>query len=132
MTVKPVTGDLNSTETGLSYWSATTYSSFYDRRRSKRAFRRFGPGNRITFRNDGNASVELSDGKQCIAGKSGCTPVQGKRLYAGAEWSEDLNSSAPVEYTIISNGQSVRKILLTDRPPSGLFVARLLWVESCH
>ena len=109
VTVKPVTGDLNSTETGLKLLVGYDVLVLLRPAEVKAGLSAVRAGNRITFRNDGNASVELSDGKQCIAGKTGCTPVQGKRLYAGAEWSEDLNSTAPVEYTIVSNGQTVRK-----------------------
>ena len=66
-------------------------------------------GSEITFRNNGNASIELIDGKQCTAGKTNCAALPGKRLYAGASWSQQLSSSAPVEYTVVSNGQSSRK-----------------------
>lgn len=67
-------------------------------------------GSGITFSNAGNASVELADGRQCDPTGSNCVPLPGKRLYAGAQWTEPLKSLAPVEYRVISSSRSERRI----------------------
>jgi P pilus assembly chaperone PapD len=59
-------------------------------------------GNSLTVTNTGNVSVELADGRQCDAAGKACTPLPGKRLYAGAQWTQPLKTEAPVEYRIIS------------------------------
>lgn len=56
----------------------------------------------LTFVNDGNVSVELADGRQCASPGKACVPLPGKRLYAGAQWTEPLKSTGPVEYNLIS------------------------------
>ena len=109
VTVKPVAGPLSAAETGLKL--LVGYDVLVLLRpadlRPNLVVRRVG--GRLTFRNEGNASLELIDGRQCAAGKTHCTPLPGKRLYAGAEWSQELPSTAPFEYTIVSNGLSSRK-----------------------
>lgn len=53
----------------------------------------------LVVTNLGNSSVELLSGKQCLAGqKENCTPVDGKRLYAGQTWSLPLENDQPVKY----------------------------------
>jgi hypothetical protein len=66
-------------------------------------------GSSLVFRNDGNSSVELIEGRQCDQARAHCTDLPGKRLYAGAQWSETLQSSGPVEYTIKSAAGSERR-----------------------
>ena len=108
VTVKPVAGELASDVTGLKLligYDVLVLLRPVETRPSLSAVR---SGNRLTLRNDGNASVELIDGRQCAAGKS-CVELPGKRLYAGAEWSQELRSAAPVEYSVSSGGQTVRK-----------------------
>lgn len=58
--------------------------------------------NSLTFVNDGNVSVELADGRQCASPGEACAPLPGKRLYAGAQWTEPLKAAGPVEYSLIS------------------------------
>ena len=64
----------------------------------------------ITFTNQGNVSVELADGRQCDPAGKGCVTLPGKRLYAGAEWTEPLKSGAPVQYRVISPGVSDQRV----------------------
>ena len=109
VTVKPVAGPLSAAETGLKLlvgYDVLVLLRPADLRSNLVARRVDG---RLTFRNEGNASVELIDGRQCVAGRNICAPLPGKRLYAGAEWSQELPSTAPVDYTIVSNGQSSRR-----------------------
>jgi P pilus assembly chaperone PapD len=108
VTVKPVAGELASEVSGLKLligYDVLVLLRPLETRPNLSAVR---SGNRLTIRNLGNASVELIDGKQCTTGSS-CVELPGKRLYAGAEWSQDLKSTAPVDYSVVSGGQSVRK-----------------------
>jgi P pilus assembly chaperone PapD len=107
--VKPVAGEVSSSETGLKLlvgYDMLVLLRPADARPNLSAMR---SGNRLIFRNEGNASLELIDGKQCDVGRRACAALPGKRLYAGAEWSQQLGWDTPVEYTIVANGQSSRK-----------------------
>ena len=66
-------------------------------------------GNLLTFTNEGNVSIELADGRQCDPAGKACTSLPGKRLYAGAQWTEPLRSAAPVEYLVISPSGADRR-----------------------
>ena len=106
--VKPVAGELASENSGLKLligYDVLVLLRPLEVRPNLSAVR---SGNRLTFRNDGNASVELIDGKQCTA-ETSCVELPGKRIYAGAEWSQELKSAAPVEYSVVSAGLSERK-----------------------
>lgn len=108
VTVKPVAGELQSEVSGLKLLIGYDVLVLLRPLETRPKLSAVRSGNRLTFRNDGNASVELIDGKQCAAVKS-CVELPGKRLYAGAEWSLDLKSAASVDYSVVSGGQSVRK-----------------------
>ena len=66
-------------------------------------------GKRLTFRNSGNVSVELVDGRQCRNGRAQCSDLPGKRLYPGASWSVDLPLGLPASYTLKSAGRTDRR-----------------------
>ena len=59
-------------------------------------------GNRLTIRNEGNVSVELTQGRQCAGAGSACKDLPGKRLYAGAQWTETLPGAGPADYLVRS------------------------------
>ena len=109
ITVKPVVGGISSAETGLKLLigydvlvlvkPATIHPSLTASR----------SGNSLTFRNGGNASLELANGKQCDSSGKSCVDLPSKRLYAGAEWTQQLKSNLPVEYSVITGGQSNRR-----------------------
>ena len=65
-------------------------------------------GRQLTFKNSGNVSVEIVDGRQCRLPKQ-CSDLPGKRLYPGASWSVDLPADAPAQYTLKSPGRTDRK-----------------------
>jgi P pilus assembly chaperone PapD len=110
VTVKPVTGELSSSETGLKLLVGYDVLVLLRPAVPQPKLSAARDGARITFRNQGNASLELVDGRQCRAAQTDCNALPGKRLYAGAEWSQQLYSpSARVEYTIVSGGESSRK-----------------------
>jgi P pilus assembly chaperone PapD len=66
-------------------------------------------GRSLTFDNRGNVSVEIVDGRQCAARATQCAPLPGKRLYAGAAWTVQLQSDLPAEYTLKSPGRADRR-----------------------
>lgn len=109
VTVKPVVGELASTTSGLKLlvgYDVLVLLRPTNSRPNVTASRSAGS---LTFRNEGNTSLELIDGKQCDSSGKACDELPGKRLYAGAQWTQKLKSSFPVEYTILSNGRSVRR-----------------------
>ncbi len=102
VTVKPVTGEVTGSETGLKLLVG------YDLLVLVR-----GPGGKprldvsrsagsLTIANRGQASVELAEGKQCDASGNNCRTLPGKRLYAGVTWHQALPLSSPGEYRIRS------------------------------
>ena len=109
VTVKPVVGDLATEDSGLKVLVGYDVLVLLRPRESHPVLNSSRSGGSLVFRNDGNASLELVDGKQCEASTRRCIELPGKRLYSGAEWSQPLKLNSPVEYTIISNGKSVRR-----------------------
>jgi P pilus assembly chaperone PapD len=102
VTVKPVAGPLEADDSALKIligYDVLVLVRPADPRPSLTSRR---DGSTLTFLNAGNASVELVEGRQCDAARAHCTDLPGKRLYAGAKWSEQLQSNAPAEYTIRS------------------------------
>jgi P pilus assembly chaperone PapD len=108
VTVKPVAGALSAEETGLKLLIGYDVLVLLRPSAIRPALTATRSGRRLTVRNDGNASVELIDGRQC-ATKTACIELPGKRLYAGAEWTQDLPSDAPADYVVVSHGRSQRK-----------------------
>lgn len=109
VTVKPVVGELAAEDSGLKVLVGYDVLVLLRPRDSRPALAASRSGGTLTFKNDGNASLELVDGKQCEASTRRCIELPGKRLYSGAEWSQPLKADSPVEYTIISNGKSARR-----------------------
>lgn len=108
VTVKPVAGALSAEETGLKLLIGYDVLVLLRPATVRPSLAVTRSGKRLTVRNDGNASVELINGRQCTA-KTACAELPGKRLYAGAEWIQDLPSDAPAEYVVVSQGRSERK-----------------------
>lgn len=61
-------------------------------------------GKNLTLTNSGNASVELTDGENCRL-KTSCDPLPGKRLYAGASWTQTVGQGGTVRYKFRSAGK---------------------------
>lgn len=58
-------------------------------------------GTTITFENNGNSNVLLSDGRQCrTEAEEGCQELASRRLYAGNTWELSLPLDAPVRYSV--------------------------------
>lgn len=109
VTVKPVVGPVTSAQSGLKV--LVGYDMLVLVRpthpRPNVTFSRSADSG--TFRNDGNVSVELFDGRQCDVSEKTCTELPGKRLYAGAQWTVPLLPGRHPEYEMESPGQSVHK-----------------------
>lgn len=54
----------------------------------------------ITFHNGSNASVEMSEGRQCDAAGRNCASLPAMRLYANADWTVPIERDTPVEYRL--------------------------------
>lgn len=108
VTVKPVVGKLSSAQSGLKVLLGWDMLVLVRPTVPNIAVTATRSGNALTFHNDGNASVVLTDGQQC-ATPGQCTPLPDKRLYAGASWTEAVKGSTPVEYTVESVGRSDRR-----------------------
>lgn len=102
ITVKPVSGDVTGTETGLKLLIGYDLLVIVRPPASppNLEFRR--TGRVLTVLNHGNSSVELAEGKQCADNGENCQQLPSKRLYAGASWQQSLPASSPGEYRIRS------------------------------
>ena len=110
LTVKPEAGRLQSDKSGLKLlvgYDLLVLVRPADPHPHVSAIR---SGRSITFSNDGNVSVELADGRQCQSPGKECTPLPGKRLYSGAQWTEPLKADGPVEYSVISPAGRARQL----------------------
>jgi len=109
VTVKPVVGRVTSAESGLKVLVGYDVLVLVRPAQPQANVSATRSGNTVTFRNDGNVSVELEDGRQCDSTGKSCSDLQGKRLYAGSQWSTQVGPGRHPEYTLKSPGQSVRK-----------------------
>lgn len=109
VTVKPVVGQISSEQSGLKVLIG--YDVLVMVRPAQPhadvAFTRSADGG--TFRNDGNVSVELIDGRQCDSAGKSCSELPGKRLYSGAQWAVQLKPGMHPEFSLKSPGQTVHK-----------------------
>lgn len=102
VTVKPVTGDIAGSESGLKL--LVGYDLLVLARPSiiRNAVEAQRNGSKLILTNNGNASVELADGEQCDLSGRNCKPLPAKRLYAGASWTQDVPTSGPGRYQVRS------------------------------
>jgi P pilus assembly chaperone PapD len=107
VTVKPVAGPLASAASGLKVLVGYDVLVLVRPAVARPKVTGVRSGNRLTVRNEGNVSVELTQGRQCELAKAVCRDLPGKRLYAGAEWTVTLPGSGPADYVVKSPvGQS--------------------------
>jgi P pilus assembly chaperone PapD len=100
VTVKPVVGDISEGQSGLKI--LVGYDVLAMVRPANLVPKIVGSraGRTLVVRNEGNSSVELLNGKQCVSVDKGCSALAGKRLYSGAEWRLQLTGDGPIEYSI--------------------------------
>lgn len=102
VTVKPVVGDVTSDESGLKLLVGYDLLVLVRPAKPVVALVAKRDQNGLTLTNNGNASVELSDGKQCDKSGAPCQPLPSKRLYAGASWTQAFSAGAVGEYRVRS------------------------------
>lgn len=110
VTVKPVAGPLSSDASGLKVLVGYDVLVLVRPGEARPDVTGQRSGNRLALHNGGNVSVELTQGRQCDSAGQNCRDLPGKRLYAGADWTETLPSTGPAEYMVRSPaGQSRMK-----------------------
>lgn len=107
VTVKPVAGPLSSPTSGLKVLVGYDVLVLVRPGEAHPEVTGRRNGNQLHVHNRGNVSVELIQGRQCDSASQNCYDLPGKRLYAGADWSESLPTTGPAEYSVRSPaGQS--------------------------
>jgi P pilus assembly chaperone PapD len=106
--VKPVVAGVQSEEDGLKIVVGYDVLVLVRPAQSAANVAASRTGQEITFRNNGNVSVEIVDGRQCSE-PTQCKDLPGKRLYPGATWTVGLPSALPAEYVLKSPGRADRK-----------------------
>ena len=110
VTVKPVTGDVAGSESGLKLLIGYDLLVLVRPPVIRNSVRATRQGSQLILLNEGNASVELAEGKQCDPAGKPCQELPAKRLYAGASWKQELPRSAGGEYRVRSaDGWSILK-----------------------
>jgi P pilus assembly chaperone PapD len=102
VTVKPVTGDLAGSESGLKLLVGYDLLVLVRPPVVRNSVQSDRSGPNLTITNNGNASVELAEGKQCDGPGKNCQALPAKRLYAGASWTQQLPLSTNGEYRVRS------------------------------
>lgn len=102
VTVKPVTGDVSGSESGLKLLVGYDLLVLVRPPVVRSAVQAQRNGSRLTLTNNGNASVELAEGAQCDLTGKNCQPLPAKRLYAGASWIQDLPAPRGGKYQVRS------------------------------
>lgn len=105
VTIKPVVGAIRSEYSGLKVVVGYDLLVLVRPTRADARVTATRVGNKLTFSNSGNVSVEVIDGRQCGPTHTQCAQLPGKRLYPSASWTVDLPSDLPVEYTLKSPGR---------------------------
>lgn len=109
VTVKPVVGGVQSDSTGLKVLLGYDVLVLVRPPVPSANVTGIRNGKSLTFENRGNVSVEIVDGRQCAPAGAQCSPLPGKRLYAGTSWTVPLPLDAPAEYSLRSPGRTDRR-----------------------
>jgi P pilus assembly chaperone PapD len=102
VTVKPVTGEVAGSESGLKLLVGYDLLVLVRPPVVRNSVRSERKGSELTLVNEGNASVELAEGKQCDPAGTSCQELPAKRLYAGVSWKQKLPRPAGGEYRVRS------------------------------
>jgi P pilus assembly chaperone PapD len=107
--VKPVVGQIEAKQSGLKLLIGYEMLVMVRPAAPVQKISASRAGTGLTFRNEGNVSVEIFDGRQCDQARKNCAELPGKRLYPGAEWTVKLPSSSPAEYSVKGPDRTDRK-----------------------
>lgn len=102
VTIKPVTGDVAGSESGLKVLVGYDLLVLVRPSVARNSVRSDRSGPNLTITNNGNTSVELVEGRQCDAAGKNCQTLPAKRLYVGASWTQQLPLSTNGEYRVRS------------------------------
>jgi P pilus assembly chaperone PapD len=102
VTVKPVTGDVTGSESGLKVLVGYDLLVLVRPSVVRNSVRFDRSGSNLTVTNNGNTSVELVEGQQCDATGKNCQTLPAKRLYVGASWTQQLPLPTTGEYRVRS------------------------------
>lgn len=108
VTVKPVAGPLSSAQSGLKVLVGYDMLVLVRPAELHPAVTSSRSGGSLVIHNEGNVSLELTDGHQCDSGNRHCLALPGKRLYAGASWAPPVKSDGPVDYLVTSPAGAAR------------------------
>ena len=100
VTVKPVAGEVSGSDSGLKLLVGYDLLVLVRPDHARPQISASRSDGSLVITNGGNSSVELTEGKQCEEGGKACRPLPGKRLYAGANWSQPLQRAGPAEYRV--------------------------------
>ena len=100
VTVKPVAGEVSGPDSGLKLLVGYDLLVLVRPNHVRPAISASRSGGSLVIANGGNSSVELTEGTQGVEGGRACRPLPGKRLYAGASWSQPLQGAGPAEYRV--------------------------------
>lgn len=102
VTVKPVTGDVSGSASGLKLLVGYDLLVLVRPSVVRNAVHTQRSGSKLILTNDGNASVELAEGEQCDLSGKNCRPLPARRLYAGASWTQDMPTARHGRYQVRS------------------------------
>ena len=102
VTVKPVSGEVTGSETGLKMLIGYDLLVLVRPPATGPRLDVVRTGDVLTITNHGDASVELAEGKQCKGDDQDCQLLPSKRLYSGASWRQLLPIRADGEYRVRS------------------------------
>jgi P pilus assembly chaperone PapD len=107
VTVKPVSGEVEGSESGLKLLVGYDLLVLVRPPAAHHSIRSERQGSELILTNEGNASVELAEGRQCDPDGGNCQVLPARRLYAGASWKQSLPRPAGGEYRVrTQNGWS--------------------------
>lgn len=98
--VEPVVGKLSSSASGLKILVGYDVLVLVRPSEAKPHVSGSRTGEDLKLVNDGNVSVELTDGRACDSAMRNCKDLPGGRLYAGAAKSVPIGSASTVQYKL--------------------------------
>jgi P pilus assembly chaperone PapD len=110
VTIKPVAGPVTAETTALKVFVGYDVLVLHRPRIIAGEVVGRRAGRQLTLHNASNTAQEVYEGRQCDARGANCQDLPATRLYAGAEWRQELPYDTPVEYRLTSgNGSTVRR-----------------------
>lgn len=109
VTIKPVAGPVSSESNAIKVLVGYDVLVLYRPEHVTGTVTATRIGQKIVFHNESNTAQELFEGRQCDTSGQNCLTLPATRLYAGAQWSVNLEYDTPVEYRLTSGIGSALK-----------------------